>query len=275
MSRIKIAFLGAGGRMGQSNIAQTLTQSDFEIIGGIEASGSSYLTKDIGLLAQGSALGIYVSDNLTKVLPKADVVVDFTNPKTTLLALEKNVDYKTPFIIGTTGFNAEETTILKRYSLEFPIVLSANFSLGIQVLYKLAHLGAQILSKNRGYDLEILEKHHRFKKDIPSGTALELAEIVENASGRHKNNKKLTYRQPGITEPRSINEIGMMSMRGGDIIGEHTLMLSTIGETLEIRHTANNRASFSKGALTAAKWIQNKAPKLYSMTEVLGLSEDL
>jgi len=266
----KIIILGAAGRMGQSNIRSAHSDSDVQLAGAIESPGNKALGQDAGILAGCGELKIPLSDNLTAILSKADVVIDFTTPKSTLNALELNMKDKKGFVIGTTGLSDDEKAKMKDYASHFPIVFAPNFSIGVNVLLKVTEMAASLLNKAKGYDLEVFEAHHRFKKDAPGGTALKLAEVAAEFSGRDLK-KDAVYGREGITGERPIDQIGMLTMRAGDIIGDHKVTFCTLGERVELGHIAHSRETFSKGAILAAKWLKGKENGFFSMTDVLDI----
>ncbi len=266
----KVAIFGAGGRMGQANVLAAHQDKEIDLVGAIEAPGTSYIGQDAGILAGCGQININITADFNEILSKTDLVIDFTSPKSTLAALYENRSSKKAFVIGTTGLADEEKAKLQEFAKEAPIVFAPNYSIGVNVLLKLTEIASSFLNKDRGYDLEIIEAHHRFKKDSPSGTALRLAELAAEHSGRDLK-KDAIYGRQGITEERSIDEIGMLTMRAGDIIGEHKLVLATLGERVELGHIAHNRATFTKGVILAAKWIKGRQPGLYSMKDVLDL----
>ncbi len=267
---LKISILGSAGRMGKSNILSAFQDKEIKIVSAIESSGSPVLGEDAGVLAGCGEIQVPIDVDLPGGINQADVIIDFTNPESTLKALEVNLKYKKGFVIGTTGFTDEDKSKIKEYSKQFPIVFSPNYSIGVNVLLKITELAASLLNKEKGYDLEIIEAHHRFKKDAPSGTALRLAEVAAKFSGRDLK-KDAVYGREGITGERSIDQIGMITMRAGDIIGDHKLVFCTLGERVEIGHIAHTRETFSKGAILSAKWLKDKSPGLYSMADVLNL----
>jgi len=257
--------------MGKSNLLSSYHNSDVSIVGAIESVGHHMLGDDVGVLAGcGESLGVALTDDLGACLPSGDAVIDFTVPESTLAALELNKTHKKGFVIGTTGFTDEEKERIKDYAKQFPIVFAPNFSIGVNVLLKVTELAASLLNKEKGYDLEIFEAHHRFKKDAPSGTALRLAEVAAEFSGRDLK-KDAVYGREGITGERSIDEVGMLTMRAGDIIGDHKVTFCALGERVELGHIAHSRETFSSGAVYAAVWLSGKSTGLYSMTDVLGL----
>lgn len=266
---IKLIVSGACGKMGQRIIANA--SSDFKVMGAIEWSGSSCLGKDIGTaVGLGKEMGVQVTDNLKEVIKKCDVIIEFTNPKTTLVHLELAVKSKKAMVIGTTGFSEEQLKKVKKLGNKIPCVLSPNMSLGVNLLFKLAGEAAKILGDE--YDIEIVETHHRLKKDAPSGTANKLAQVISESLNRNLK-EVAVYGREGIASERKKETIGIMTVRGGDIVGDHTVMYLGTGEKIELSHRATNRDTFAIGALRAAKFVINKPPKLYDMGDVLGLKK--
>ena len=258
--------------MGLMNIRAGIEDEGIRVVGGIESGVSKELGKDLGLLCGKERLGVLLSKDLGGILSGTDVVIDFSTPGGTLKNLELNRGYRRCYVIGTTGFSVEEEAKIKEHGEEFPIVLSPNFSIGANVLYELVAASARRLSRSRGYDLEIFEWHHRFKEDVPSGTALKLGEVGAKFSGLDTKDC-VRYRGVGGGR-RKEGEVGIISMRGGDMIGEHRVTLCGLGESIELKHQVSNRGVFSKGALLAGKWLikEKKKEGVYSMEEVLGLS---
>lgn len=254
---IKLTISGACGRMG-SRILSLAELDDFiEVVGLLEceklAGGEiSFRNKKIKL-----------ESNTENILPSSDVLVEFSTPSATLEHLKVAVRFKKPVVIGTTGFSEEELRIIQTASDEIPIVFSSNMSRGVNLLFKVVN---DILKTLKDYDIEIVELHHNQKKDAPSGTAIKLADIVA------KNlNKKIIYGREGIIGPRKKEQLGILSVRAGDIIGEHTIYFAGNGERIELTHRAHSRDCFASGAIDAVKWIIDKPRGLYSMQDVFGL----
>lgn len=199
------------------------------------------------------------------VVHNADVLIDFSSPSATEAICEAATKANRPMVIGTTGHSAEQQSIIEAAAREIPIVLAANFSVGVNALFSLAELAAKILGEN--FDVEIIETHHRMKKDAPSGTAKTLAEILQKARGT----EKIRHGREGLIGERDKSEIGVHSVRGGDVVGDHTLIFAGDGERLELTHRASSRETFARGALRAARWVMGKPEGLYSMRDVLGL----
>ena len=212
--------------------------------------------------------GVLVTNDTKTLLENADVIIDFTLPKGTQSLLECAInEVSKPLVIGTTGLNPHQHNLIKELSKIAPVLYSTNMSLGIAVLNKLAYLASEALSD---FDIEIVEMHHRYKKDAPSGTALTLGENVASARGLILDEVRVSGRNGNIGE-RSKDEIAIMALRGGDIVGRHTVGFYNDGEFIELNHTATSRDTFAKGAIRAAKWIVGKEPKLYSINDCLGL----
>lgn len=258
---IKVIMIGACGKMGQSIIKNIYEQSDMMLTGAIEVPNHSLIGKNISL----NEKEVILKDNLTEVISEADIIVDFTNSKSTCLNLEIIAKNKKPVIIGTTGFKEEELKFIQKIAQNIPIILSANMSIGVNLLFKIVKDITSVLKE--GYDIEIIEAHHRFKKDAPSGTAKKIAEIINSVQ-----NLKEVYGRCGLIGERKKEELGINVIRAGDIVGEHTVIFGGIGERLEITHKAHNRDTFAKGVITAIRFLNKiKDPGLYDMQDVLNL----
>ncbi len=264
---IKVALCGALGRMGKAILRLALQDSKVDIEAGVEHP-DCISKSDLGVASGINEYnGKVLTSRLEDVLSSCDVVIDFTGNTTGAVAHAKLCSFsKKPIVIGTTGFTESELREIERCSEDTAVLLSPNMSLGVNLMFKLAQMAVSAL-KDKGFDIEVLEIHHRFKKDAPSGTALELAKHVQNAYGDELNK---VYQREGIS-PRGQKDMGIMALRGGDVVGEHTLYLFGFGERIEITHRATSRDIFAKGAIEASKWIKGKAPGMYSMFDVLGL----
>ncbi|MBM4297733.1 MAG: 4-hydroxy-tetrahydrodipicolinate reductase, partial [Deltaproteobacteria bacterium] len=234
----------------------------------IDKPGSARLGKDAGESSGAGAAGVAITDRIESFLNSKTVMVDFTNPEASLSYLQAAAKVKTPVVIATTGFNASQLAEIQRLAKKTPTLLSANTSLGVNVLVSLLGKAAKMLGDD--YDVEIIEAHHRFKKDAPSGTALALGRSVAQALDRDLDKVSLNGRK-GIVGERSKKEIALLSVRAGDIVGEHTVIFGGIGERLEFIHRAHSRDTFAHGAIRAAQWLAKKKPGLYSMQDMLGL----
>lgn len=264
---INIAVCGAAGRMGQRIIVAAV-EAGCTVSGALERPGHPQIGQDAGLLAGCGQLGVLISDNLNAVVDGCDVLIDFTSPKVSLKNLEVCSLKKKAIVIGSTGFTPDERALAAELCKEIPCVLAPNMSVGVNVCFKVLKDVAKILGDD--FDVEIVELHHNKKKDSPSGTAVRMGEVVADALGRDYN-QVANYHREGICGERTKEEIGMQTVRGGDIIGEHTVYFIGQGERIEISHRAMTRDMFSRGSVRAARWIVGKAPGLYDMQDVLGL----
>ncbi len=269
--KLKVAISGALGRMGRRILNLAYEDPNIEIVGALESPKNAQKYSDLGeALESARFLGIPLSDKPEEILPKADVLIEFSNStKAALEHTEKAIELGKKVVIGTTGFTKEELQKLETLAQKGVVLFSPNMSLGVNLLFKLVEIATRVL-KGRNFDIEIGEIHHRFKKDAPSGTAMRLAEIIAKELGAELE-EIAVYGRKGHYE-RSDNDLGIMTFRGGDVVGEHTVYYFGFGERLELTHRATNRDIFAKGALEAAKWIADKNPgKLYNMFDVLGL----
>ena len=266
---IKVAVAGAVGRMGTRIIANILASSDFELVGALESASDSVLGKDAGLVAGVGESGVQITDSLSVVMPQADVLIDFTAPQTTLFHLETAAKHGKAAVIGSTGHAPEEKEAIASLAKRLPFVMASNMSVGVNVLWKVVADAAKLLGS--GFDVEIVEAHHRLKKDAPSGTAMTTAEVLAKALGRDLA-KAAVYHREGMIGTRKSGEIGIQTIRGGDVVGDHTVFFLGNGERLEVTHRATSRDTFALGSLRAAQWIVGKPNGFYSMADVLGLN---
>ncbi len=254
---MKIAVHGAAGRMGRLVIKNAIDEG-LEVV---QAFDVSRIGEDAGEIAGAGKTGVQISDRIEEIL--CDVVVDFSVPSATLRLIEICAQKKIKAVIGTTGFSDEQKRKIEESAKKIPIVLSPNFSVGVNIFWKSLEMLAEKLSE---YDMEIMEIHHRFKRDAPSGTALKAGDILKKTTGK---NLRFVFGRDGESL-RSDEEIGIFGLRGGDVVGEHTVFFIGFGERIELTHRAWNRESFSRGAIKAAKWIFDvDEPGLYSMKDVL------
>lgn len=254
--------------MGGAVVRAIQQSADVKLAAAIDKPGSARLGKDAGDISAAGYLGVIVDDKIESYLKPNTVIIDFTNPEASLSYLRAAAKKKIPMVIATTGFNAAQHAEIKRLARRTPTLLSANTSLGVNVLVSLLGQAAKMLGDD--YDVEIIEAHHRFKKDAPSGTALALGRSVAQALKRDLDKVGINGRK-GIVGERSKDEIAMLSVRAGDIVGEHTVIFGGIGERLEFIHRAHSRDTFAHGALRAARWLGKQKPGLYGMQDVLGL----
>jgi 4-hydroxy-tetrahydrodipicolinate reductase len=265
---VKIAVCGAAGRMGGRIIVAVNEAEGCELSGALERPGHPMLGMDAGMLAGCGTLGVAITDDLNAVVKGCDVLIDFTTPKVSLKNLEACGLQKKAIVIGSTGFTPEERALAKELAKDIPCVLAPNMSVGVNVCFKVLADIAKILGDD--FDVEIVEAHHKLKKDAPSGTAVRMGEVVAEALGRDYN-KVANFHREGITGERTKEEIGMQTIRGGDIVGEHTVYFIGMGERIELTHRAHTRDMFSRGSVRAAKWVVSQNPGLYDMQDVLGL----
>jgi 4-hydroxy-tetrahydrodipicolinate reductase len=265
---IKAIVTGAAGRMGSRIINVLSTAEGIALSGALEKKGQALLGQDAGGPAGVPATGVKITDDLSAALANGDVLIDFTFPEISLAHLKACAEQGKAAVIGSTGFTKEHLAEASRYVQKIPCVLSPNMSVGVNVCFKVLADLAKILGPD--FDAEIVEWHHRLKKDAPSGTAVRMGEVVAGALGREYR-KVAKYHREGITGVRTDEEIGMQTVRGGDIVGEHTVYFIGMGERIELTHRAHTRDMFARGAVRAAKWVAGKKPGLYDMQDVLGL----
>jgi len=268
MNEIRAIVVGAAGRMGKMLVRAIAEAEDFRLVGATERPGSALLGKDAGEVAGVGTLGVELKAELAQC-PDADVVIDFTTPKATLRHAEIAQQRGMRLVVGTTGFSREERKHLEAIAHETGAVIAANFSIGVNLCLALVEQAARALGD--GFDLEIVEAHHRRKVDAPSGTALALAEAAARAKGVLLDQVAVFARE-GIVGERKQGTIGFAVVRGGGVIGEHRVLFLGEKEVVEIRHEALDRAVFAAGALHAARWLVRQPLGLYSMREVLGLN---
>ena len=261
---MKVAIAGAGGRMGRTLVDGVVASSDLLLAVALEVAGSPLVGQSA---APGSA--VLVSDDIGAIAD-ADVLIDFTRPAGTLAHLEQCVRHGRAIVIGTTGFSDEERQRIDAASRNIPIVFSPNMSVGVNVTLKLIELATKALAED--YDIEVLEMHHKHKIDAPSGTALRIGEVIAGAMDQ-KLDDSAVYSREGVTGERKKKSIGFAVLRGGDVVGEHTVMFAGDGERVEITHRATSRNTFAGGALRAARFLIGRPPGLYRMDDVLGLSD--
>jgi 4-hydroxy-tetrahydrodipicolinate reductase len=256
---MKVAIAGAGGRMGQALIEAVLADRELHLAAALDADGSPSLGRAAGPVKVRADLG---------ALAAAEVLIDFTRPEGTLAHLDACVQQGKAMVIGTTGFSEAQKARIAQAARRIPIVLSPNFAIGVNVVFRLAQTAAKALGD--AYDVEIVEAHHRHKVDAPSGTALMLGQLVAGALGRELG-QVATHGRAGDTGERPAKAIGFHAIRGGDIVGEHTVIFAGAGERVEVTVRSQSRMTYAAGALRAAKWLKGKGPGLYDMFDVLGL----
>jgi 4-hydroxy-tetrahydrodipicolinate reductase len=266
--KLNLIVCGVGGRMGRAVVRAIQQTAGVELIAAIDKPASPRLGQDVGELAAAGHLGLAVTDRIEPHLRSNTVIIEFTQPEASLGYLGAAAKKSVPIVIATTGFSPRQSAEIKRLSRRAPTLLSSNTSLGVNVLVSLVAKAAEILGDD--YDVEIIEAHHRLKKDAPSGTALSLGRAVAGALNRDLDKVGIHGRK-GIIGERSKKEIALLSVRAGDIIGEHTVIFGGIGERLEFTHRAHSRDTFAHGAIHAAQWLAGQKPGLYDMQDVLAL----
>jgi 4-hydroxy-tetrahydrodipicolinate reductase len=266
---IKLVMAGAAGRMGKTILQLASRDKAFRIVGGLEQRGHAALDQDLGPVIGRDLMGVKVTQDATAALKKADVLIDFSHFSALSENLKAAVKTRTACVIGTTGIPASMLEQIKKASSKIPIVQSPNMSVGVNLLFKLTALAGKVLDES--YDLEITEVHHRMKKDAPSGTALKLLEILLEVRGRDLK-KDVVYGREGETGVREKGKIGVFSLRGGDVVGDHTVSFLGDGERIELVHKASSREAFARGAILAAKFLAKQKQGLYHMNQVLGMA---
>jgi 4-hydroxy-tetrahydrodipicolinate reductase len=265
---IKIAVTGAAGRMGGRIITAVKEAEGLELAGAVERTGHDLIGEDAGRVAGCGTLDVSIVDSLEEALQNADVLIDFTFPEVTLANAEVCARLGKSLVVGSTGFTPEQRSQLEAFAKNIPVVLAPNMSVGVNLCFKILKDVAKTLGD--AFDVEIVELHHNKKKDSPSGTAVRMGEVVAEALGRDYN-KVANYHREGMCGERTKEEIGMQTVRGGDIVGEHTVYFIGMGERIEITHRAMSRDMFARGAVRAAGWLGGKPSGMYDMQDVLGL----
>jgi 4-hydroxy-tetrahydrodipicolinate reductase len=265
---VRAIVSGAGGRMGGRIIHLLEGVEGIALAGAVERPDHPAVGREVGEVVGLPAKGLKISGSLAEVLPQGDVLIEFTHPESSLNHLKAVADAGKAMVMGTTGFSPEQLAEVRALAPRTRLVFAPNMSVGVNLMFKVVADIARILSS--GYDVEIVEAHHRLKKDAPSGTALKLAQVIAQALDRDLEEVGV-YARKGIIGERTPQEIGVQTVRAGDIVGEHTVLFGGMGERLEIIHRAHSRDNFARGAVRAALWIVGQAPGLYDMQDVLGL----
>lgn len=268
---VGIIIPGANGRMGRAIINLVAQDAEVQLLAAIENTASSVIGADAGLNAGSSKLSVVIQDQFASALEHENaVIIEFTAIEATLEHLQLAAQKQIPMVIGTTGFDEKQVAHIKELARSLPVVLAPNMSIGMNLMFKLIGDAATVLKDD--YDIEVFEAHHKHKKDSPSGTANRLAQILCQTTERDYPND-INYHREGVIGARPKREIGMQVIRGGDIVGEHTVYYCGEGERIEIKHVATSRNTFASGALRAAKWLHQQKPGLYDMWDVLGLRQ--
>ncbi|KAB2927654.1 MAG: 4-hydroxy-tetrahydrodipicolinate reductase [Dechloromonas sp.] len=267
MTKTRIGIVGASGRMGRMLIEATLKDDQLVLGALFDQPGSAFVGKTAGELV-GIASDVVVGDDVAAGLANIDCLIDFTRPQGTLIHLELCRQAGVAIVIGTTGFEAEGKAAIAAAARDIPVVFAPNMAVGVNLVFKLLDTAARIL--NQGYDIEIVEAHHRLKIDAPSGTALRMGEVVAGALGRDLA-ECAVYGREGVTGERDPSTIGFATVRGGDIVGDHTVMFCGLGERVEVTHKASSRMPYALGSLRAARFLAGRRSGLFDMQDVLGL----
>jgi len=265
---LRIAVAGASGRMGRMLVEAVLAAPDCKLSGALDIAGSAALGQDAGAFA-GQITGVTISSDLAAALANAQVLIDFTRPEGTLAHLTVCRELGIKAVVGTTGFSEAQKAEIAGHADHIALVMAPNMSVGVNVVLKLLDQAARALAQ--GYDIEVIEAHHRHKVDAPSGTALQMGEVLAKALGRDLKDCAV-YAREGVTGERDPSSIGFATIRGGDIVGDHTVLFAGTGERIEISHKSSSRAGYAQGSLRAARFLASRSSGLFSMNDVLGLN---
>ena len=269
-SGVRVAIAGASGRMGRMLIEAVIASPDLQLTGALDAAGNPCLGTDAGAFL-GKNTGVLITSDVAQGLANAQVLIDFTRPEGTLAHLAAAADKGVRVVIGTTGFDDAQKAQIAAFAQKTAVVFSANMSTGVNVTFKLLEMAAKALQEG-GYDIEIIEAHHKHKVDAPSGTALKMGEVIAEAQGTNLADRAV-YERYGHTGARVDGSIGFATVRGGDIVGDHTVLFAGDGERIEIAHKSSSRAGYAKGSLRAARYVAAHSTGLFDMYDVLGLNK--
>lgn len=264
---VRVAIAGASGRMGRMLIEAALKDGDIVLAAAFDRAGNAFVGRDAGEFV-GVASGVAITDDARAAIAAADCVIDFTRPEGTLAHLETARELGKAMVIGTTGFDAAGKAAIAKAAESIPVVFAPNMAVGVNAVFRLLEVAARIL--NEGYDVEVIEAHHRFKVDAPSGTALRMGEVVARELGRDLETCAI-YGREGVTGERQAETIGFSTIRGGDVVGDHTVLFAGIGERIEITHKSGSRMPYALGSLRAARFLAGRRTGLFDMQDVLGL----
>jgi len=263
---LRVIISGVAGKMGTTILRRVMNDPSLKLTGAIEQEGHGMIGQDAGRVIGMEETGVKITKLDGDI--RGDVIIDFTTREATLGLIERAVEQKIPMVIGTTGLSGDDKKSIEEFSRKIPVVCSPNMSIGINLFLVLLEKVTKTLGDE--YDVEIIEAHHRYKKDAPSGTALALADVIARSVGKDINTVGVFSRK-GMIGERKRGEIGIQTIRAGDIVGDHTVLFATDGERIEFTHRATSRDNFARGAIRAAKWVVHQKPGLYSMLDVLGL----
>jgi len=266
---VKVIIAGVAGRVGSRILTLALETEDVAVVGALEQDGHPLVGTRVGMNSGAGKPGVIVESDLQRCINNGDVIIDFTSHTASMEHLKTAAAHHKGIVIGSTGFSEGEQEQIKDFARNAKCVLSPNMSVGVNLMFDIIASVARVLGND--YDMEIVETHHRLKKDAPSGTAMKMARILADSVGRDLN-KTAVYHRQGMIGERTHEEIGIQTVRAGDIVGEHTVMFAGVGERLEITHRAHNRDNFARGAIIAAKWLVHQPFGLYDMGDVLRLA---
>jgi len=267
---INAIIVGATGRMGRMIINAIQQSEGITCKGAVEIHGHPFLGRDVGEVIGLGTLGVEIGNDLGAIIQNGDVIIDFTSAEASMGNIKIAAQYHKPTVVGSTGFSSAQFEEIHGLTQALPCVLSPNMSVGVNLMFGVVEDIVQVLGQD--YDIEIIEVHHRLKKDAPSGTALRLGEVIARALGRNLE-EVLVCKRKGMIGERSRDEIGIQVIRAGDIVGEHTVIFGGMGERMEITHRTHSRDTFARGAVRAAKWVVAQKPGLYDMGDVLGIKK--
>jgi 4-hydroxy-tetrahydrodipicolinate reductase len=265
---VNIVVSGAAGRMGGRIIALSKKFDDLQLVGALEQKDHNDLGKDAGEVVGAGTMGVRLTNGMKNVSEKVDAVIDFSSHSATVELIGSLANNPVPVVVGTTGLPDEAVKAIRAYSKKAPCVLAPNMSVGVNLLLKVLQDIAKVLGDD--YDVEVVEAHHRLKKDAPSGTAIRMAQVLAEALNRNLEDSAV-YSRKGLIGERREKEIGIQTIRAGDIVGEHTVLFGGLGERIEVTHRVSNRDTFARGALKAALWVTRQSAGFYDMRDVLGL----
>lgn len=267
MEQIRVAVAGASGRMGRMLVESAINDDGVVLAAAFDRPGDAFIGRDAGEMI-GSTCGVTIGDDARAAIQAADCVIDFTRPEGTLAHLAIARELGKAMVIGTTGFSAQEKSLIADAATSIPVVFAPNMAVGVNAVFRLLEVAARIL--DQGYDVEIIEAHHRFKVDAPSGTALKMGEVVARELGRDLEDCAI-YGREGVTGERRADTIGFSTIRGGDVVGDHTVLFAGLGERIEITHKSGSRMPYAVGAMRAARFLSGRSNGLFDMQAVLGL----
>ncbi len=267
MNQVKVAVAGASGRMGRMLTEAALADEGIALVAAFDREDAPFVGRDAGELI-GVASGVTIGSDARAAIAAADCVIDFTRPEGTLAHLALARELGRAMVIGTTGFSNEQKAQIAAAAEHIPVVFAPNMAVGVNAVFRLLEVAARILDE--GYDVEVIEAHHRYKVDAPSGTALRMGEVVAHALGRNLD-ECAVYGREGVTGERDANTIGFATIRGGDVVGDHTVLFAGLGERIEITHKSGSRMPYATGAMRAARFLAARRAGLFDMQDVLGL----